>query len=761
MIISPPFLAAQSQQNDAMPTVATGNTVVPDGDVCTTNILECAPGNGAYPISFNLGWHGGAHLVAPMEGSQPAAVRAIADGKIVYVRQRDATDKAALLYRNVRTDDGCLVIRHDTEIGAGDSAKITYYSVYMHLQSVKPGLAEGMNIYRKDVVGTPGQIYGQHPQIHFEIVCDEANLRKIIGRDPGPVGAQGRTDAIYGDIWFFVPQGAKTFANEPHPYREDDSATPVGTLRPQYPLVAQGTSQDIVVRMHYEKDCTLTTYRQDDGANWSAIGAAPIERDAEYNIYKRATDLSKRYTDSSLASIAAGMAVPSPSAIFETIRFGRCIGDQIATGVRFNHWRKIKTTDGDGWINLSGSGVRIYSDADFPDWAGWSFINDDSTPDSLCDSPTVKRWLDLHGSGNVSHEDALGALGVDTVRHRLAHAVCKFPSEWSRNDLEARYSWLRSPHEALSSPLLEEEVNKLMDHAGALAFWEDIQDPDLPPATECWHFPPAMFVRQFRNCNWLAAQELAQCLPRKSLSENIGWNEARRRAIEHQQSINAVRRKYLGASALRLIHFLAQTYIETGVLRLISEGGAGQGHPYGPFYGRGYLQLTWPSGYDDYGKFRLLPNVTGSTYSDSRITTASTHQWSSGGASHVWFPRYDPSCVASNLADAAESSGMFWVGKHFRGQTNINRAADLGGGPEVVGFISWLINGGAAGYANRQQFAAFLLRVLEDDTGTEDQATINYPPLTPPSQPALCRTFPPSPVPSTSQVSVNHARQIP
>src|SRR6185312_15765638 len=165
------------------------------------------------------------------------------------------------------------------------------------LQTVQPTLAVGKKIYRKDILGTPGQIYGQFPQIHFEIVCDEANLKKIIGREPGPVGQTGRTDAVYGDIWFFVPRGAKIFANEPHPYRDDDSAPAVGGLHSQASLIEAGTSCDLVFRMHYEKDCTLTTYVQDASGNWSASGVMATESDAEYNQYKRATDLQSRYND--------------------------------------------------------------------------------------------------------------------------------------------------------------------------------------------------------------------------------------------------------------------------------------------------------------------------------------------------------------------------------------------------------------------------------------------------------------------------------
>ncbi|MHB9836777.1 hypothetical protein Q8F57_018245 [Paraburkholderia terrae] len=610
MIISPPFLsAAQPQQNDAMPTAVPGDTIVPNGDVCTANMLECAPGNGAYPVSFNLGWHGGAHLIAPAEGNQPAYVRAVADGKVVYLRKTGPTGKPTLHYRNVRTDDGCVVIRHDTEIGEGDNAKVTYYSVYLHLQTVQPTLAVGKKIYRKDVLGTPGQIYGQYPQIHFEIVCDEANLKKFIGRAPGPVGAQGRTDAIYGDTWFFLPRGTKLFANEPHPFREDDSAPAVGALHPQASIVAAGTSRDIVIRMHYERDCTLTTYVQGTDGNWSVLGAMPPERDAEYNLYRRATDLNARFFDSSVAGLGAGTVAPSPSALFEMLRFGRCINERLGADIRFNHWRMVKTPDGDGWINLSKAGVRVYSDADFPEWAGWSFINDDPTPDSLCDSPTMKRWLDIDRSGRVSHAESVQALGVDAVRQRMAHAVCKFPTEWSKGGLEARYNWLKRPHEALVNPLSDADFDRLMEHARDLAFWEEIHDPDIPPTNECWHFPPTSFIRQFRACAWFSASEFKQFLPREVLREGSNHtmyyeNVANVRSSflsTYLSSLNRSLRKYLINTPPRLSAFFGNVLQETQWLTKLHEDNHGMW--YYPWDGRGFLQLTGPDNYIEYWDF--------------------------------------------------------------------------------------------------------------------------------------------------------------
>jgi predicted chitinase len=583
----------------------------------------------------------------------------------------------------VRTDDGCVVIRHDTEIGEGDNAKITYYSVYLHMQQVMPTLAVGKKVYRKDVVGTPGQIYDQYPQIHVEIVCNEANLKKMIGRAPGPLGnTPARTDAVYGDIWFFIPRGAKFFANEPHPFRDDDSAPAIATLHPQPPLVPAGTSCDLVVRMHYEKDCTLTTYRQNVDLSWSECGAMPAERDAEYDLYRRAMALHGRFTDSSLAAIAPGMPVASPSAIFEVLRFGRCIGDQIPYGARLNHWRKVKTPDGDGWINLSKAGVRAYSDADFPEWAGWSFISDDPTPDSLCDSPTIKRWLDVHHAGHVSHADAVSGLGMEAIRERMARAVCRFPSEWSRDGLAARYNWLKSPHEALANPLSDADFNMLMDHARDLAFWEDISDPDLPHADEVWHFPPTAFIRHFRTCGWFSASEFKQFLPKQVLREgphhavyyeNVDWTVPRESLTRvHRVSLNKMLRKYLINSASRTSTFFGNAMQETVWLSVLHENNSSAW--YYPWDGRGFLQLTHPANYFGYWDF----NGIGSQFSqDTRHTVLHAHAMadahrpqaqtynsdSVNGSTQLmiqWRRRVGDGDVNFDSTVPADSAGFYW-----------------------------------------------------------------------------------------------------
>jgi hypothetical protein len=129
LIISPPFLLSHEATVDQeMNTAEPGDAVTPDHDVCLAGMQEYAPGNGAYPVSYSLSWHGGPHLIAPHDARGDAeTVRAIADGVVVYVRHNDHKEIPALHYRGARTDDGCVIVKHTTEIGEKPNGTITFF----------------------------------------------------------------------------------------------------------------------------------------------------------------------------------------------------------------------------------------------------------------------------------------------------------------------------------------------------------------------------------------------------------------------------------------------------------------------------------------------------------------------------------------------------------------------------------------------------------------------------------------------------------
>ena len=123
---------------------------------------------GAYPVSMELGWHGGTHLIAPPgEEATTLPVRAIADGTVIYARQPTAqnrNDDEPLNYgapagSSCWTSDGTVLIRHETDIGAspdGQAISVVFYSLYMHLDSIAEGVARNRRIYRKEELGSAG-----------------------------------------------------------------------------------------------------------------------------------------------------------------------------------------------------------------------------------------------------------------------------------------------------------------------------------------------------------------------------------------------------------------------------------------------------------------------------------------------------------------------------------------------------------------------------------------------------------------------------
>jgi hydroxyethylthiazole kinase len=764
MLISPPFLLprAENQSEDEWLNAAMA------GD---------APGHGAFPVSFNLGWHGGLHLAAPVLGTGFEPVRAIADGNVTFIRQPTAglpnlAVDHPLMYNNA-TSDGVVVIRHETEIGDGNNAAVTFYSVYVHLHEIPATVRSGQPVYRKDVVGRAGYINGERGRIHFEIICDDANLARLTGRATEELGteADGRVDAVYGEIYFRLPSGTQIYAQKPllnsatafvQPPRPPHAPHNAPLPPPQPAPQVHTTAEELIIGLHYaggegtdgqRGNASVTTYRPDG----SELGAAIEVPDAEYKLYSNANTIAEAYP----AAIR-----PAPSAVYEVLRFGRVIGSDQLRPADVPHWQQIRYLGGQGWVNLNATGVQKFSDADFPHWKQWRILDDHTGGDSRCDSTVIRNWLDVNGDGKVSHAEASERLSSAEISPKLARVIVKFPTEWDGSTIDARWGWLKSSTPENLEPLSDEDFQKLRAHIGALAFWPGGVEID----SNHWHWNPREFIRHFRKCGWLNVRELAQCIPRRCMTGTTDWNTALQRATRHRLPLNRFFRKYYGASRQRHIHSLAQIYIETGMLSLMEEGGAGSNKPYGPLYGRGYMQLTWGTNYEKYGEYKALARHHG-PYTDMRITSTSTHAKDSGGSTMQWFPRYDPDVIASDLNHAGESSGFFWVTKRFRGTTNMNRVADLPFSLTAVGFASWLVNGGGNGYANRQQFALFLKNHFLDEPFLTGNVPFRYPPLTPnvnlgtaakPNwSPLLCSRFPPVEVPFSSTGNINYEFQRP
>jgi predicted chitinase len=655
MLISPPFI----------PNLISGES---DQAFLDRAMVGGTPGDGGFPLSFDLNWHGGIHLTAPSESGSAFPVRAIADGTLVYFRQpteeASAPAEHGLRYRDQWTDNGCIVLKHETEIGEGALSKVIFYSIYMHLSKITlTNPSKGMAVYRKDAIGNAGQIYGQKDRIHFEIIADQSQITHLIGRsdrDLNHLSSNGRTDSCWGDMYFFVPPEVLVYEAPPANLRQAENNSPVvyrcPALTTGAPPVQEGSSAEngrateptplvqgyepavanqlqkgIFVRMRYERgQCTLTSFL----VCGEDVGTHQENADYEYNLYRTATNLYPQH----------------PSTGYELLRFGRVLGPDALQPADVAHWREItlparaNEQPRTGWANLNAPTVTKFSDSDFPHWQGWQLIDDDTDSDSHCQSPFIRSRLRLDEGkvvsdqvdavsialspayASLSEEEKLklseryererqqneAALRDPTTQNQLKRFICKFPSEWTKSDFNTRYGWLRKV--APGGPLPEESYNRLHNHHQALAFWEEAALEGIE--AKHWHFPPKEFIHNFRKCGWLSINEFKSIYP-NAASEKVDT------LLPH---INRATSKYLITGTLRRAHFFGQAGIETNQLRWMSELYNGNEYDYfrsyakaknyagwlgnikwndgGNFRGRGMKQLTGRANYAAYWVYR-------------------------------------------------------------------------------------------------------------------------------------------------------------
>lgn len=589
MIISPPFLPDRAgQSEEAWLDAAMAQTPSRLSSIHT-------PEKGSIPLSLMLGWHNGLHIQAPKSGGAYLPVRAIADGKVVFVHMPTAPKndvEHALNYNPFHTDtltpawtsDGFIVIEHKTEIGAGDNnapTQVVYCSACMHLASIahcpktNAAWAVGDTVYRKDELGAPGRIYGAEGQIHLEIRCDEANLRRLTRRRPDgvdvlnlpPPAADGRTDSIFGSVYVYLPGGTPTSTSQPMNQlrRVGGSAGMPHTLRnPQW------------VQISSEKGATTLTSFDRFGA---AIGLP--RNDSRYDYIPDAMvpaavgavsslsfeyDLHAACNERHRALDVEAQAASSPSGWYELLRFGRNLGaDPLPANAA--HWRKIVTPTGEAWADLNAPGTFKFSDADFLPVMGWNCLDDDPGVDWCGDQVQLAKRL--------------GALAV---RATLRRAICKCPGEWDPATIEARYGWLTAEDFGTidDDAAGAQKCDRFLIHARAVAF------ADLPEAllNAEWRFHPREFVGLMRKCGWLSEREFEQLMPGDAfrhaehlhvgvsgcLGEPISSPSTDTRGMKDLRvPLNRTMRKYLVNTPFRQATFFGNAIIEMQAWRTAIE----------------------------------------------------------------------------------------------------------------------------------------------------------------------------------------------
>ncbi|HHA2045014.1 TPA: M23 family peptidase [Enterobacter cloacae] len=711
MIISPPFLR---------------NRTASQTDADWTGAMMPVNTDQGFPLNGAESWHGGVHITHTDKGISPEKIRAIADGVVVSFRQPSSSKDAEPLNYLGPTDDGYVLLKHETEIGSGEDGKVVFYSLYMHMKFLEAEIKQDAKIYRKAPLGSSGMCSGQN-EFHFQIFCDDDNINKLAGRTTREldVSKDGRTDAVYGDIHFYLPAGTKFYDKAPA-----DNSTSITGLSELYT-----SSAPLYVSMTLAQgSCTMVTRQkntQTDG-KYDLLGDPLVNADGEdyeYNLYKTAM---RNYKE-------------SPSAGFELLRFGRVINTEHETLAPADAplWMTVSYPGGKGVVNLADANIKKFSDADFPHWTGWQLVDDDADSNSQCNSAIIRK---LQEDGEYNNQ--------------CGKLICHFPFEWEKSTIDPRFSWLKTGDDK-RAPMTEADYAKFKAHAEALCF-----DSGAFSSGRLWHFNSTEFIKHLRRCGWLSHEELSSMIPRKyyegypskPVNVTVPWATSFGRWEKYVKDFNNACNKYNITSPLRRSAFLGQIYIETGMLRTMTEGGKGQKNSkgkfvspaaeyYQPFYGRGFMQLTWPQNFDDYRKFRTVEKLPDESseyvYDDDRITNVSEHYWADPRKTVVdkktrekhtvidddllkkWHPRYDPKIIAEDSFCATDSAGFYWVSKHHSHEININRVPDNGITSDTIGKCSVLVNGGGYGYFERQAYTRFAFYYLNDAVNTDSKEIIN------------------------------------
>ncbi len=380
-----------------------------------------------YPINELKAWHGGIHVPHIDTSAMANPVRAIADGMIVYARRpSENPDDLPLAYEG-RTDNGCVLIRH--EILVGDTPVLfTFYSLTMHMKQVRSEILSniGKKVKREQVLGTAGFVDGKGA-FHFQICCEPKMLEVLSGRIHGEVDTSepGRSGPAFGKTYYYAPAGVPLHFGDAW-LKPDIPATCIG--QPLY--VTDDGSQ------------TVTFHRQPDGGYQQAGSSSTLRRIVEPSMSVKGTKT-------------------------------------------WSEWVRVAINGQMGWIDVSLETINTYTDADLPDWEGWSIIDDDPTADSQCNSKIIENWLTGDGG---------------TKGSKLMKSICKFPFEWNFATIDTRFNWVKQKNKDIPDPLTIEDYQVFKEYIGALCFYDELPEQvQAELSGEIWHFEPRIFIIQIQK----------------------------------------------------------------------------------------------------------------------------------------------------------------------------------------------------------------------------------------------------------------------
>ncbi len=704
-------------------TAGSQQRVVPDAVYNKCEIL-----GGSFPMGKNRFWHGGVHL-NPGDRDCSTPIRAIADGELVAYRY-DETDATDPFFDKVPYSRSFVLLKHEAELGETKHgiSKLTFYSLYMHLQAWsevkgKSG-ADAVNFVkkyvaaqaRKDKHGDPLVDTHHRPimvNAHYTTAAPNVNGACQNGSDCGRVH-RGDILGYCGSIPDNQTKPSRGIHFEIIVENVDFLDNPFKTVWGRCVLTAEVKAcrkllasktiavdprVALLVDQHPPSTGGFTKIHTDKQTYWvsneqlnvtTSDEPDPKNRKQKHPVTKyfaKAREL-KTYHD-------------NPSENDVTLEKGRVIVPWLDPWLDAGEFRE-EHYEGGTWIQVylpvtnelvwaEKDTVHYTSDAD---WNNFSKQEESGafSNDGFIDDEGLKKILDECSRG----KNETGSRAAIDSKEKLRCLVTRHPTEWSKKDISRRFGRVKEDSFG-AAKLTPEQFNKLIAHIERLSFWEQV--PGLPQATRLWHVHPIKFIEQLARCMWLSKRELEIIYPTEHSEERETFSDGTPEETreKYRSQLNKCCYKYGINSRMRQAHFFAQAGAETRSLTAMAENATGEAYENvrklgniqpgdGPlFIGRGLQQFTGRYNYSKYWEF------CGWIKAGEDFDVGWEHDTTKR------FPKIVAPSELSEIPHLAVDSGC-WYTTLFRGKTAKAMDAD------DISAVTAFINGGSVGGDKRSMY---------------------------------------------------------
>lgn len=775
--------------------------------------------HGTYPVSADGRWHAGVHLGV---ATTLDAVHAIADGVLVAALypKLPIKDKAGN-----DCDNGFVLLKHETEIGARlipatqsqpaklEPIKFGYFSLYMHLASqdaeqkagvqnrknrsfarplISPKIDELMSyadaanaprVYRREVLGYPGKMYGQ-TQIHCEVFATDGEFKKL--SDTEALVKQGKSsDRLpYGKLYFYIPTGT-SFLNSPSRAVNGFISKNADSIKEEVEKKKITENKTVTIRgrevtRSVSKTVSEPTGRYYDSKDRRSVyfpkqhagtNDVPLVLEMWYHqgtrFYRVLKEVqaggSKQYVplltgdkafemkgyEYDLYARALRMYPDCPSAGTDLMRYGRIVGVDPAPANQADCWLAMPFGTGAdqmGYIDLAKASVLKFSDADFPHFKGWTRVKESGVhaTDGKVDVQFLSALLataDTNKDGTTTADEFARYLKSNAdVRRRLRYLMCQAPSEWDDAYNTSRYDGLQQPGKAFHNKPADFEQFKTF--IKKFQFWGQARSALAAhgvSSSSLWYFHPLQFIKQFRKANWLTLDEMTQLTPLAHIAHEkpgaagtvviTNYNDMRTHLVDGYDDGGSINWGHVVPANIWLNFNWMCTRYGIDTLQRKAHFWAQMSQETGRLGGvteNGDKAYFLSLNYDK--KNGNLSEADAETFRGRGLIQITGREKYAGYSAYRMTQDYTAApkheLIAKNAYETCDSSG--WYYSYYRPKTCA--AADGGTRMSDVTAVTKAVNGGTNHLENRQTFFVHALHALGDQIGTLPK---EFSPLTP------------------------------